>query len=46
MRTRAHQLWEQSGQPDGSHEDHWYQAERDIDEEDRASGQRGGEATP
>lgn len=46
IRTRAHQLWEQSGQPDGSHEDHWYQAERDIDEEDRASGQRGGEATP
>lgn len=37
IRTRAHQLWEQSGKADGSHEDHWHQAERDIDEEDRVS---------
>ncbi|HEV2503777.1 MAG TPA: DUF2934 domain-containing protein [Mesorhizobium sp.] len=34
MRARAYRLWEQSGQPEGNRDDHWYQAERDIDQED------------
>lgn len=27
---RAHQIWEQEGRPEGRHEEHWLQAERDI----------------
>lgn len=38
IRARAYRLWEQDGQREGSHEDHWYQAERDIDQEDRGAG--------
>jgi len=37
IRTRAHQLWQSAGEKHGSHEDHWYQAERDIDAMDRSS---------
>ena len=31
IRRRAHELWQQAGQPDGRPDDHWYQAEREID---------------
>lgn len=34
IRARAYRLWEQSGQPEGNRDDHWYQAERDIDQEE------------
>ena len=27
IRERAHQIWEERGQPEGSAEDHWYAAE-------------------
>lgn len=35
IRARAEQLWQEGGQLDGNQEDHWIQAEQDIDEEDR-----------
>ena len=30
VRERAHQLWEHEGRPEGRHEDHWAQAEREV----------------
>ncbi|MBP0447686.1 DUF2934 domain-containing protein [Roseomonas sp. SSH11] len=30
IRERAHQIWEQAGRPDGQHESHWAQAEREV----------------
>jgi len=36
IRTRAHQIWEEGGRT-GSPEDHWYQAEREIDALDQPS---------
>lgn len=30
IRTRAHQLWLQQGQPDGCSEEHWHQAEVEV----------------
>ncbi|WP_315756247.1 MULTISPECIES: DUF2934 domain-containing protein [unclassified Bradyrhizobium] len=32
IRTRAHELWEQAGRPDGRDDEFWYQAEREIRE--------------
>jgi len=32
IRKRAYELWQQEGQPDGRPDDHWYQAEREIDQ--------------
>jgi Protein of unknown function (DUF2934) len=32
IRQRAYELWQQEGTPDGKPDDHWYQAEREIDE--------------
>ncbi|WP_257170653.1 DUF2934 domain-containing protein [Bradyrhizobium sp. SRS-191] len=34
IRERAHQLWEQSGRPDGREDEFWYQAEREVRESD------------
>ncbi|GLR50295.1 DUF2934 domain-containing protein [Shinella yambaruensis] len=34
IRKRAHELWQQEGRPDGKPDDHWYQAEREIDQGD------------
>jgi hypothetical protein len=31
VKERAYSLWETEGNPDGRHEDHWQQAEREID---------------
>ncbi|KQS85778.1 MULTISPECIES: DUF2934 domain-containing protein [unclassified Rhizobium] len=31
IRERAYSLWETEGSPSGKHEDHWQQAEREID---------------
>ena len=36
IRTRAHQIWEERGRT-GASEDHWYQAEREIDALDQRS---------
>lgn len=47
IRTRAHQLWEEEGQPDGRHEDHWKRAKEELDvpvESDEAGGMLGGQA--
>lgn len=30
VRRRAHQLWEEAGRPEGGHEEHWLQAEREL----------------
>ena len=34
IRVRAFEIWQKSGQPEGSHDDHWHQATREIDAED------------
>ncbi|QKD06583.1 DUF2934 domain-containing protein [Mesorhizobium loti] len=34
IRNRAHQIWQQEGQPAGQHERHWHQAAADVDLED------------
>jgi hypothetical protein len=36
IRQRAHQLWEADGRPEGRHDHHWSQAEREIDAADPA----------
>lgn len=30
VRARAHEMWEQEGRPEGSHERHWTEAERQV----------------
>ena len=41
VRMRAHEIWERHGRPDGRHDEHWQQAEREIEMEDEdASGLR------
>lgn len=32
IKERAYSLWETDGNPDGRHEDHWRQAEREIND--------------
>lgn len=32
VRRRAYQLWQESGQEHGQHDDHWQQAEREYDQ--------------
>ncbi|TPK61802.1 DUF2934 domain-containing protein [Mesorhizobium sp. B2-4-15] len=34
IRNRAHEIWQEEGQPAGQHERHWHQATADIDRED------------
>jgi Protein of unknown function (DUF2934) len=34
IRERAHSIWQGEGEVHGRHEDHWSQAEREIDAED------------
>ncbi|QKC78097.1 DUF2934 domain-containing protein [Mesorhizobium erdmanii] len=34
IRNRAHQIWQEEGQPAGHHERHWHQAAADIERED------------
>ena len=36
IRQRAHAIWESHGRPHGHDRDHWDQATREIDAEDRA----------
>ncbi|MFA6156888.1 DUF2934 domain-containing protein [Mesorhizobium sp.] len=31
IRKRAHQIWQEEGQPAGQHERHWRQAAEDVD---------------
>jgi hypothetical protein len=49
IRERAYQIWESLGQPHGSHDDHWLQAEREVLGKDTAapdsfSGEAAGQA--
>ncbi|HEX9400467.1 MAG TPA: DUF2934 domain-containing protein [Anaeromyxobacter sp.] len=30
--ARAYEIWQESGCPEGSHEEHWYRAEREVRE--------------
>jgi DUF2934 family protein len=30
IRSRAHQLWEQAGKPDGRERDFWHEAEKEL----------------
>ena len=54
IRNRAHQIWQEEGQPAGHHERHWHQAAADVDREDagkpsvakKASGASKAKATP
>jgi Protein of unknown function (DUF2934) len=32
IRTRAHQLWELAGKPDGKQDEFWLEAERELKE--------------
>ncbi|WP_087001668.1 DUF2934 domain-containing protein [Rhizobium sullae] len=34
IRRRAYEKWEREGRPDGEHERHWQQAEKEIEGED------------
>lgn len=45
VRTRAYDLWERDGRPEGRHLDHWAQAAREIADEDAAN-PGGGEFFP
>jgi hypothetical protein len=36
IRQKAHQIWEQAGRPDGKADEHWSEAERQIDKDDHA----------
>jgi hypothetical protein len=33
IRRRAHQIWEQTGKPEGRADDHWRQAEIEVEQE-------------
>jgi hypothetical protein len=33
VRQRAHEIWEEAGRPDGQHDAHWEQAQREIEAE-------------
>jgi hypothetical protein len=37
IRTRAHQLWEQAGSPEGREEEFWHLAEQELQNEDKSS---------
>lgn len=34
IRARAHEIWVSEGKPDGMHERHWDQAQKDVDASD------------
>jgi hypothetical protein len=34
VRDRAYQLWDQAGQPEGREQEFWFDAERELAEED------------
>jgi hypothetical protein len=53
IRARAYRIWDEAGQPDGKHDQHWEQAIREIEAEDHSQTghqqtggrQNGGDAT-
>jgi hypothetical protein len=40
IRRRAHELWESEGRPNGRAEEHWAEAKRQVENEDRLGGSR------
>ena len=40
IRTRAHQLWEQAGKPEGREDEFWRLAEQELLNEDKSSPMR------
>ena len=38
IRDRAYALWEQNGRPEGRAEEHWHQAQSDVQAEDVGNG--------
>lgn len=50
IRKRAYEIWEREGRKEGSHEDHWEQAERELSDEQTGgaggSGERAGGEQP
>lgn len=39
VQRRAHDIWEREGRPHGRHDEHWAQAEAEVDDEIRAERQ-------
>ncbi|MDQ2102739.1 DUF2934 domain-containing protein [Azospirillum isscasi] len=39
VQRRAHDIWEREGRPHGRHDEHWAQAEAEVDDEIRAEQQ-------
>ena len=39
VRQRAYQLWQEQGEPDGLHLDHWLQAEQELAEDSSMEGE-------
>jgi hypothetical protein len=46
IRRKAHELWEIEGKPNGRSEDHWAEAKRQIEQEDRAGGNKASDTMP
>lgn len=46
IRRRAHQIWDESGRPEGRDLEHWRQATADIDAEDAAANESGDTPMP
>ncbi|QUS37214.1 DUF2934 domain-containing protein [Falsirhodobacter algicola] len=49
IRARAHRIWQDEGEPEGRHEDHWTRAKAELDEESGAGdvgGSLGGQMRP
>lgn len=46
IKQRAYELWIQAGEPEGSSDQFWYQAEKEIDGDDPAASGKGAALTP
>ena len=40
IKDRAYQLWDEAGQPEGREQEFWYQAERELAEEEEVDTSR------
>lgn len=43
IRSRAYEIWEREGRPQGRHEHHWHQAIREVDDENSADKAKAGQ---
>ena len=46
IKQRAYELWIQAGEPEGTSEQFWYQAEKEIDGDNPAASGKGAALTP